>query len=57
MLGKWKIWVNKNKRGCANAKSLRYSEAVSHPTDRARRCLTSEFGREPVYSTWYGRRH
>ena len=36
--------------------STRYSEAVSHPsTDRARRCLTSEFVREPVYSTWYGR--
>ena len=38
--------------------STRYSEAVSHPsTNRARRCLTSGFGREPVYSTWYGRRH
>ncbi|GBP48529.1 General transcription factor II-I repeat domain-containing protein 2 [Eumeta japonica] len=30
--------------------------AVTHPsTDRARRCLTSVIGREPVYSAWYGR--
>ena len=35
-----------------------YSQAVSHPsTNQARRCLTSVIGREPVYSTWYGRRH
>lgn len=34
----------------------RCSQAVTHPsTDRARRCLTSVIGREPVYSTWYGR--
>ena len=26
-------------------------------TDRARRCFTSVIGREPVVSTWYGRRH
>ena len=26
-------------------------------TDRARRCFTSVIGREPVFSTWYGRRH
>lgn len=32
------------------------SQAVTHPsTDRARRCLTSVIGREPVFSTWYGR--
>ena len=38
--------------------STRYSQAVTHPsTNRARRCLTSVIGREPVYSTWYGRRH
>ena len=37
--------------------STRYSQAVTHPgTDRARRCLTSGIGREPVLSTWYGRR-
>ena len=36
----------------------RYSQAVTHPsTDRARRCLTAVIGREPVFSTWYGRRH
>ena len=36
----------------------RYSQAVTHlSTDRARRCLTAVIGREPVFSTWYGRRH
>ena len=40
-----------------NAYNTRYSQAVTHPsTDRARRCLTSVIGREPVFSTWYGRR-
>ena len=35
-----------------------YSQAVTHPsTNQARRCLTSVIGREPVLSTWYGRRH
>ena len=39
------------------ANSTRCSQAVSHPsTNRARRCLTSVIGREPVYSAWYGRR-
>ena len=38
--------------------STRYSQAVTHPsTNLARRCLTSVIGREPVFSTWYGRRH
>ena len=33
------------------------SETVPHsPTDRALRRLTSEFGRDPVYSSRYGRR-
>ena len=36
--------------------STRYSQVVTHPsTDRARRCLTTVIGREPVYSTWCGR--
>ena len=36
----------KKKKGCQ----------VTHPsTNRARRCLTSVIGREPVLSTWYGR--
>ena len=40
-----------------NANSIWCSQAVTHPsTNRARRCLTSVIGREPVYSTWYGRR-
>ncbi|GBP70338.1 hypothetical protein EVAR_48265_1 [Eumeta japonica] len=38
------------------ANITRCSQAVTHPsTDRARRCLTSVIGREPVYSAWYGR--
>ena len=38
------------------ANSTRCSQAVTHPsTNRARRCLTSVIGREPVFSTWYGR--
>ena len=42
----------------AKAYSTRYSQAVTHPsTDRARRCLTSQIGRDGVFSTWYGRRH
>ena len=33
------------------------SQAVTHlSTNHARRCLTSVIGREPVCSTWYGRR-
>ena len=41
----------------AKVYSTRYSQEVSHPsTNRARRCFTSGIGREPVYSTWYGRR-
>ena len=40
----------------AKGNCTRSSQAVSHPsTTRARRCLTSVIGREPVYSTWYGR--
>ncbi|GBP70578.1 hypothetical protein EVAR_54388_1 [Eumeta japonica] len=38
------------------ANITRCSQAVTHPsTDRARRCLTSVIGREPVDSAWYGR--
>ena len=41
----------------AKAYNTRYSQEVSHPsTSRARRCVTSVFRREPVYSAWYGRR-
>ena len=48
----------KTKVKILKAYSTRYSQAVTHPsTDRARRCFTSVFGREPVFSTWYGRKH
>ena len=37
--------------------TLRCPQAVPHPsTNRALCCLTSEVGRDPVYSTRYGRR-
>ena len=43
------------KKKKVGAYGTRCSQAVTHPsTDRARRCLTSVFGREPVFSTWYG---
>ena len=42
---------------CKADSTLRSSQAVPHPsTNRALRRLTSEVGRDPVYSTWYGRR-
>ena len=38
--------------------TLRSSRAVPHPsTNRALRRLTSEFRRDPVHSTRYGRQH
>ena len=52
--------AKQRKRGKKRKKvySTRYSQAVTHPsTNLARRCLTSVIGREPVFSTWYGRRH
>ena len=48
---------DRQKKEKRNAYNTRYSQAVTHPsTDRARRCLTSVIGREPVFSTWYGRK-
>ena len=48
----------KRKKKKKKVYSTRYSQAVTHPsTNLARRCLTSVIGREPVFSTWYGRRH
>ena len=39
----------------SNGLSTRYSQPVTHAsTNRARRCLTSQIGRDGVYSTWYG---
>ena len=52
--GKEKKKLHKNK---AKVYSTGCSQAVTHPsTSPARRCLTSVIRREPVYSTWYGRR-
>ena len=43
--------------GLLKAGDTRYSQPVTHAsTDRAQRCLTAVIGREPVLSTWYGRR-
>ena len=48
--GLWVVWLLK-------AGDTRYSQPVTHAsTDRAQRCLTAVIGREPVLSTWYGRR-
>ena len=45
--------LGKTKRASS---TLRASQAVPHPsTDRALQRLTSEFGRDPVYSLRYGR--
>ena len=45
-------------RAKKNIYSTWCSQAVTHlSTNHARRCLTSVIGREPVFSTWYGRRH
>lgn len=42
----------RKKRKSKRVYSTRYSQAVTHPsTNRARRCLTSVIGREPVLST------
>ena len=39
-----------------DANNTRCSQAVPHlSTNRARRCLISVIGREPMYSAWYGR--
>ncbi|GBP23692.1 hypothetical protein EVAR_80309_1 [Eumeta japonica] len=47
---------HKNDAISKKANITRCSQAVTHPsTDRARRCLTSVVGREPVDSAWYGR--
>ena len=55
---KRKFWRKKNNKTKRNVYSIRYSQAVTHPsTDLTRRCLTSVIGREPVFSTWCGRRH
>lgn len=43
--------------GLLKVGDTRYSQPVTHAsTDRAQRCLTAVIRREPVLSTWYGRR-
>ena len=43
-------------RQLKNGSNTKDSQTVTHSsTNLARRCLTSVFGREPVFSTWYGR--
>ena len=45
--------LKKKREACSTGDS----QAVSHPSTKpARRCLTSVFRWEPVFSTWYGRR-
>ena len=51
-------WVSRAVTKKGKVYCTRYSQAVTHPsTNRAQCCLTSVIGREPVFSTWYGRRH
>ena len=58
MTKKDKVEILKCREKKKEAYNTRGSQAVTHPsTKRARRCLTSVIGREPVYSAWYGRRH
>ncbi|CAK8685390.1 unnamed protein product [Clavelina lepadiformis] len=51
-----------NEIGCTQSGMVvgdfkRNKKAVTHPsTNRARGCLTTDIERDPVYSTWYGRR-
>ena len=48
-------FIKYSKKGKADS-TRRCSQAVPHPsTNRALRRLTSEVGRDPVYSTRYGR--
>ena len=56
----WRLFFVKLQNGSSAqekaSSTLRASRAVPHPgTDRALRRLTSEFGRDPVHSTRYGR--
>ena len=54
---KRKIKRKERKKKTEKVYGTHYSQAVTHwSTDWARRCLTSVIGREPVFSTWYGRR-
>ena len=47
---------HQKKRNKKASSTLRTSRAVTHPsTIRALWCLTSEFGRDPVFSSQYGR--
>ena len=48
--------MNQNTKKWQEGHDTRDSRVVTHrSTNRARRCLTSEIGRDPVLSTWYGR--
>ena len=55
----WQVWAPVLRNGCLAGKAdstLRSAQAVPHPsTNRALCRLTSEVGRDPVHSTWYGR--
>ena len=50
-------FCRENPQKTQKAYGTRDSQAVSDPsTNRARRCLTWQIGRDAVFSTWYGRK-
>lgn len=52
----YNVYISKREVIEKASSTLRTSRAVTHPsTIRALRCLTSEFGRDPVFSSQYGR--
>ena len=52
-----KVKYTKERKEKNDTYSTLYSQAVTHPSiNRARCCLTSVIGGEPVFSTWYGRK-
>ena len=47
----------KKKKKKSSARGIPRRSPIQVPTSRDVACLTSVIGREPVFSTWYGRRH
>ena len=51
------VFTNRREKKTEKANNTWGSHLVTHDsTNQARRCLTAEIGRDPVFSTWYGRK-